>query len=205
MKLGTEDKKRLIQAAIAIPLALIGLVYLYVEVFGGSSPAPAPLAVSSAAVGGLRQGAAGAGSRATGAAAKRVATSPTRLDPTLHPEVMAAAESLIYTGNGRNIFSASAAPVVIEKPIASARPVAPAGPAVYTPPPPPPIDLKFFGTETTEDGKKKAFLLHGEDVFIAAAGDIVDRRYRVLQILVTSVEVEDLSNNNKQMLPLTTN
>lgn len=207
MKFGAEDKKRLIQAAIAVPLALIGLIYLYVEVFGGSSPAPAPTAVTSGSMSGSRPGVAGVAGRAGVSSARKVATAPTRLDPTLHPEVMAAAESLIYTGNGRNIFSASAAPVVIEKPIASARPgsAVPTGPTVYTPPPPPPIDLKFFGTETTGDGKKRAFLLHGEDVFIASAGDIVDRRYRVVQILVNSVQVEDLSNNNKQMLPLTVN
>lgn len=205
MKLGTEDKKRLIQAAIAVPLALIGLVYLYVEVFGGSSPAPAPapVAVTSTA----RPGPAGSAASAKGTSAKRLATSPVKLDPTLHPEVMAAAESLIYTGNGRNIFSTSAAPVVIEKPIASARPVktGPVVPAVYTPPPPPPIDLKFFGTETSADGVRRAFLLHGEDVFIASPGDIVDHRYRLVNILLNSVEVEDIPNNNKQTLPLAPN
>lgn len=204
MKFGAEDKKRLIQAGIAVPLALIGLVYLYVEVFGGSSPAPAPVpaAVTSSTVSGSK---ATAGNGA-GASAKRVATAPVQLDPTLHPEVMAAAESLVYTGNGRNIFSASAVPVGIETPIASARPVAvKAVPAVYGPPPPPPIDLKFFGTETTADGKRKAFLLHGEDVFIASEGDVVDRRYRVGKILANSVQVEDMPNNNQQTLPLAAN
>lgn len=200
MKFGAEDKKRLIQAGIAVPLALIGLVYLYVEVFGGSSPPPAPAPVAALS------STASAPRTAGGTGAKRVATAPVQLDPTLHPEVMAAAESLVYTGNGRNIFSASAVPVGIEAPIASARPVAAKTlPAVYTPPPPPPIDLKFFGTETTADGKRKAFLLHGEDVFIASEGDIVDRRYRVGQVLANSVKVEDMPNNNTQTLPLASN
>ncbi|MHB1700810.1 MAG: hypothetical protein ACYCSN_11920 [Acidobacteriaceae bacterium] len=201
MKLGTEDKKRLIQASIAVPLALIGLIYLYVEVFGGSPPPPSPPPATT--VSSTVNNRAATGQK--GASAKRLTTSSVGLDPTLHPEVMAAAESLVYTGNGRNIFSASAAPVMIEKPIASARPNAKStAPAVYTPPPPPPpppIDLKFFGT-VTSGGQRKAFLLHGDDIFIAGAGEIVDRRYRIVNIMLNSVVVEDMPNNNKQSLPL---
>ncbi len=203
MKLGTEDRKKLIQAAVAVPLALIALIYLYMQVFGGSSPAPAPVAhpvVATVSTPGTRT--------AGGTTAKQVVRTASQLDPTLHPEVMAAAESLVYTGSGRNIFSASAAPVGgIEKPIASARPkkTGPVVPAVYVPPPPPPIDLKFFGTETSANGVRRAFLLHGEDVFIASAGDVVDRRYRVIQILANSVRIEDIPNSNTQTLQLVVN
>ncbi len=206
MKLGTEDRKRLIQASIAVPLALIGLIYLYVQLFGGSTPPPSPpppsTTVSSTANNRASTGPKTTVAGAKNAAARRLTGSSAALDPTLHPEVMAAAESLVYTGNGRNIFSASAAPVVIEKPIASARPGArSATPAVYTPPPPPPIDLKFFGT-ATYGGQRKAFLLHGDDIFIAGPGEIVDRRYRIVNILLNSIEVEDMPNNDKQSLPL---
>jgi hypothetical protein len=47
------------------------------------------------------------------------------------------------------------------------------------------------------------FLSQGEDVFVASEGDIVDRRYRVLRISATSVEIEDILNNNRQSIPLT--
>jgi hypothetical protein len=110
----------------------------------------------------------------------------------------------VYSGTGRNIFSAASAPVDIPKPIAPARPKAIA--PVYTPPsgppPPPPIDLKFFGTETSSTGQRKAFLLHGEDVFLAADGDIVQRRYKIITVSANSVLVEDMANNNRQSLPL---
>ena len=43
------------------------------------------------------------------------------LDPTLHPEIMRQAESLEYTGHGRNIFSQFSAPPEIPKPIAPIR------------------------------------------------------------------------------------
>jgi len=137
-------------------------------------------------------------------AARNVGSASTQLDPTLHMNAMLVAERLVYSGTGRNIFSATSAPVDIPKPIASARPKATA--PVYTaplgPPPPPPIDLKFFGTETSSTGKRKAFLLHGEDVFLAADGDIVQRRYKIITVSANSVLVEDMANNNRQSLPL---
>ena len=119
-------------------------------------------------------------------AAKVVNTSAS-LDPTLHPESMAAAESLKYTGNGRNIFSLNSAPVAIPEPIKSVRATevaqAPTGPPA--PPPPPAIDLKFFGFSSRQSGIRRAFLLKGDDVFIASEGDVVDHRYKVC-LLYTS-------------------
>jgi hypothetical protein len=117
---------------------------------------------------------------------------------------MLVTEKLVYSGSGRNIFSAESAPVEIPKAIASARPK-PVVP-VYTPPPgpppPPPIDLKFFGTATSANGKRQAFLLHGQDVFLASDGDIVQRRYRIVGVTANSILVEDMPNNNRQTLPL---
>jgi hypothetical protein len=92
----------------------------------------------------------------------------------------------------------------IPKPIAPARPVvtAPVYVAPTGPPPPPPIDLKFFGTATSANGHRQAFLLHGDDVFIASDGDIVQRRYKIITVAANSIVVEDMTNNNKQTLPL---
>ncbi len=73
------------------------------------------------------------------------------------------------------------------------------------PPPPPPIDLKFFGTATSKNGARQAFLLHGEDVFVASPGDVVQRRYRIVTVNANSIVVEDLTNNNRQTLPLLAN
>lgn len=140
----------------------------------------------------------------TNGVAKNVGNAATQLDPTLNMGPMLVAERLVYSGTGRNIFSAASAPMEIPKPIAPARPKATA--PVYTPPPgpppPPPIDLKFFGTETSSTGNRKAFLLHGDDVFLAADGDVVQRRYRILTVSANSVLVEDMVNNNRQSLPL---
>jgi hypothetical protein len=141
----------------------------------------------------------------TGKAAKNLGTTSAQLDPTLRMEAMLVTESLVYSGNGRNIFSANSAPIEIPKPIVSVRPKPgppPPPPPPPGPPPPPPIDLKFFGTATAPDGGRMAFLLHGEDVFLASDGDIVQRRYKVVSIGANSIVVEDLGNNNRQTLPL---
>jgi hypothetical protein len=139
-----------------------------------------------------------------GAAAKNLGTTSAQLDPTLRMEVMLVTESLVYSGSGRNIFSASSVPIDIPKPIAPVRTKAlpPPPPQPVGPPPPPPIDLKFFGTATSPNGTRRAFLLHGDDVFLASDGDIVQRRYKVISILANSIVVEDMTNNNRQTLPL---
>ena len=51
-------------------------------------------------------------------------------------------------------------------------------------------------------GARKAFLLQGDNVFLASAGDVVDRKYRVVSITANSILVEDIPNVNKQTLPL---
>jgi hypothetical protein len=52
------------------------------------------------------------------------------------------------------------------------------------------------------NGQRQAFLLHDEDVYMASQGDIVARRYKIVSITANGVQVEDLSNGNKQNLPL---
>jgi len=51
----------------------------------------------------------------------------------------------------------------------------------------------------------QAFLLQGEDVYLAAEGDIVARKYKIVSISNASVRVTDLQNNNTQTLPLQMN
>ena len=190
MPAGSEDRNKIVAVAAFLAIAL-GV--LYWEVYGGSSPTPASSASAVPAV-------------VRGHSAKTVGTTSAGMDPTLHMDAMLVSESVEYSGSGRNIFSPnSAPPVVIPKPIAQARlqPVVHPGPPVQTgPPPPPPIDLKFFGMVTSSSGSRQAMLLHGDDVFLASRGDIVQRKYRVVDIGPNSIQVEDMSNNNRQTLPL---
>lgn len=198
MKVGIEDKKKLAVLGVVGAIALGAGVYLYTQL-SDPSPAPvaAPIVASTPAAPVVKSS--GSGS------AKNVGTTAAQLDPTLRMGPMLVTEALVYSGGGRNIFSASSVPVEIPKAIAPARPkaVLPPPPLVpQGPPPPPPIDLKFFGTSSLENGHRQAFLLHGEDVFLATDGEIVQRRYKVLSVSANSVLVEDMTNNNRQTLPL---
>lgn len=116
-------------------------------------------------------------------------------------------ESLVYSGSGRNIFSMTyTAPVELPKNVPSARPGAAAAVVVPTgpppPPPPPPINIKYFGTAVRANGVRQAFLLQGEDVYLASVGDIVARRYRIVNISPTNIQVEDLVYSDMQSIPL---
>jgi hypothetical protein len=201
MRLGTEDKKKRLIAMVVVPLALTFIAHTVWKLASGPPTAAPPVASeANSSVGSSGQGNAG-----PGRAAQHL-ESATSLDPTLHPEWMAKAENTVYSGTSRNIFSKDSLPPAqtnaIESPIASVRtgPAIPAGP-----PPPPPINLKFYGFAKEQNGRRLIFLMHGEDIFIAGQGDIVDGRYKVIQVNATSVVIEDLAYSNQQTLPMLIN
>jgi hypothetical protein len=200
IRLGTEDKKKRLIAIVCVSVALTLIAHTVWQLASGPPTAAPPSAASEAA---LPTAATSRAVAPSGPAAQHL-ESATALDPTLHPERMAMAENTKYTGTSRNIFSKDSLPPVpigaIESPIASARTTGPA--PVVGPPPPPPIDLKFYGFAKEKNGRKLVFLMHGEDVFIAGQGDIVDGRYKVVQINDNSVVIEDLAYTNQQTLPL---
>ncbi len=207
IRIGAEDKKKRVMAGILGALALSLGIHTAISLMGGSPPPAAPppaVATHSAST----------ANRASGqiqAHAAQKLESASALDPTLHPEKMLFAETTEYTGNGRNIFSKNSVPppppammVIphIEKPIAPVR-TGPAPPP--PPPPPPPINLKFYGFATEQNGRKMVFLMEGEDIFVGGEGDIVDRRYRIVQIQPAGVVMEDLAYDDNQTLPLQDN
>jgi hypothetical protein len=212
--LGTENKRQvyIVVALFAIILAVGG--YELFGPSGGSStstppaeaPRPAVKTASSSARPATGSRPAAAGQNAPAADAEKLTNEG--LDPTVHFDELAESEDVEYAGTGRNIFSADSGPINIPAQIADARP----GPAkVITPPPAneppraPAIDLKYFGYTQARDKTMKAFFTHGDDVFMAKSGEIVDHRYKVGAILPASVEVTDLSYNNTQKLTLTPN
>lgn len=212
MKLGAEDRKKVILALVLAVIVLFLVLRMVFSVFGGGTPPP-PLPpqiaqnqpAQSTAAPSQATSSAPQATQPTDHEAVKVSGSLLHLDPTLHPEWMAAAESLEYHGNGRNIFSMSSTPIAIEKPLAPIRPNAQAITAAHGPPPPPPIDLKFFGFESHTGGTRKAFLLHGDDIFIASVGDVVDHRYKIVSIAPMSIQVQDIPYNDTQTLPLIQN
>ncbi len=196
MKLGAEDKKKVAAMAVLVVVAiLIGVRAISsFGALGASAPTSPAVAVTPAPAAAARP------TRKKGPAPQ---VRENTLDPRLRWDILLASQKLEYAGGKRNIFRMEDPPVVIPPPVA---PVVtnqpPPGPP--PPPPPPPITLRFFGFASRPGEPKKVFLAEGAEVFVAKEGDIVDRRYRIVQINNNSVLVEDVLNNNRQSIQLTT-
>ncbi|MGA8088249.1 MAG: hypothetical protein WCA10_13140 [Terracidiphilus sp.] len=197
--LGIENKRQVyIVIALAAVIVVAGGYELYNSYGTPSTAAPAAAARPSATNRGTTQH-----ENAAGPQAQRVASN--NIDPTLHFDKLAQSEDVVYSGTGRNIFSAESAPVHIEAPLKSARNTAPTVTVPTGPPAPPAIDLKYFGYTETRDKTMQAFLVRGDDIFLAHSGDVVDHRYKVLSILPGAIQITDLGYNNTQTLPLSAN
>jgi hypothetical protein len=139
------------------------------------------------------------------------------LDPTLRFDYLLS-EKVEYKGSRCNIFTGDCEQQVERKKVVDTGPHCPDAndPRCGPPPPncspgaapdprcpPPPIPLQFFGFASKAGEPKRVFLRTTDtnDVFVAGEGEVVNRRYRVLRIMGSGVEVEDVLNNNKQVLP----
>ena len=214
LRLGTENKR---QVYLVIGLFATILVIGGWQIFGSfgstSTPVPVPSAValhSTPAPPALVNGRPAAGTPSAPAAQDAQKLAAIGLDPSLHFDKLAQSELVEYAGTGRNIFSAESAlpPARIESPLVGARPGQPgvsAAPIVPEKPKPPAIDLKYFGYTQAKDKSLQAFFVHGDDIFVARTGEIIDHRYKVGAILPVNVQITDMSYNNTQSVPLTAN
>ena len=201
MKLGFENKKQTMWAIVLGVVALLVCAYELLPLIGGSSSPDSSAQAASPLDPHLATPK--AGGKVTGKAGRR--SEGESLDPTLRLDLLASSEKRQYEGAGRNIFVSQKEDVDIPKPVA---PVATDTPApVYVAPqpqPPPPIPLKFYGFASSPGEPKKIFLKNGDDVFVAGEGEIVDRRYKVIRISATSVEIQDMVYSGPpQMIALT--
>jgi hypothetical protein len=212
LKPGFENKRQVyLLTALATVILIAGGYEIYDNFF--SSPAiarPVPVAAPKPIPGQSGERSGHPASASAPDAEKLASLSNSGLDPTLHLSKLILAEQVQYAGFGRNIFSADSAPIRIPEPVKSPRAngAAPATLIQSGPPPaphPPAIDLKYFGYSQAADKSLKAFFVHGDDVFMARSGDIVDHRYKVGAIMPGSVQVTDLSFNSTQTLPLVAN
>jgi len=187
VKIGAENKKKVIWMVALLAIAFAIGVYNFRDLFGGSGAA-APTSISSSSQ------------------KKPAALQDPSRDPRLRLDILAASRNVRYEP-GRDIFHMQA--VKIEPPIASARPPRPPDgpPAPPTPTPFPPIPLKYYGFASKPGEPKKVFLAdeQGQRQFVVGQGDIVDRRYRLVQIQTSQVLMEDMLTNHREPIPLTQN
>jgi hypothetical protein len=126
------------------------------------------------------------------------------LDPRFHWHELTISQNIKYEAGGRNIFRMEELKP-IEKTVTGVRgPYTVEMPPTPTPtPPPPPIPLKFYGFASKGNEPKRIFLADEGEVFVARQGDIVERKYKVIQINNTSVIIEDMLNSNRQTIQVT--
>ena len=206
MRLGTENKRQVyLVIALFACIVIVGGWELYGSFSGSSGSAkPTPVRTPSLNTPPDADASAPTASATPAAGAEAQKLSNAGIDPTLHFEKLAQSEDVHYAGTGRNIFSTESAPPPIPVPLSNGRnnlaklpPPPPPGP-----PKPPQIELKYFGYSQDASKMFKAFFIHGDDIFMARTGDIVDHRYKVGAIKPLSVEVTDLAYNNTQTLSL---
>jgi hypothetical protein len=204
VNLGAEKKRKQTLVAAVVGVVLLLLIVAYEILPSSSTNASTNLPVIAPGLA-TPSSPARSASRRGSALAKKDRT-PQSLDPTLHLAQLASTERIKYEGSGRNIFVAQAEDVKIPTPLAPGRTDS-TKERTYTPPPvaaAAPIPLKFFGFASHPGEPKKIFLSKGDDVFIAGEGEIVDRRYKVVRITPTSVEIQDVVGSGPpQSIPLT--
>jgi hypothetical protein len=205
VKLGTENRKQMIAAAALGVLLLLIVAYEFMpssSTIASTAPATTSVATDPLATPAITRPAA----RRAPAPAKKERPAQS-LDPTLHLKLLAASEDIKYEGSGRNIFVSQAESVVIPAVGASAVTDHGKNDAAWRLPGPPaatPIPLKYFGLSNKPGEPKRVFLVKGDDVFIAGEGEIVDRRYKVVRITPTSVDIQDVVGSGPaQTIPLT--
>ena len=211
MKVGAENRMKLILAVVSAVLAIAMIAWRFSGIFGGASAdettsastrMPSAAELSNQPARPLARGPQRTRTGALGSTGGKKASAVASLDPTLHFDLLKGSEDTKYDGTGRNIFR-----VFVEIPHVYQPPAGPqhqeANNTPPPPPPPPPSNLRFYGFATSRpDGAKRIFLTKNEDVFIAAEGDIVDRRYKVVRISPNSVEILDVLSNNRENIPL---
>lgn len=139
-----------------------------------------------------------------------------KVDPALHTEILAKLHDVQVRGANRNLFQFGKAPPpprppapkIIPKPLGpDGRPIdeqRPTGPPPEpVKPPPPPIPLRYYGyVDPKQSADKRAFFMEGEDIRIAAVGELIRQCYKVVEIGPKSAVVEDTQHSNRQTLTL---
>jgi len=143
------------------------------------------------------------------------------IDPTIRFDLLARAMKVPQADGERDLFQILKAPPVkvaelkapepIVKPYRNYGPKAPPPPPgpPGPPPPPPPLQIpfKFYGTSAVHpDGKRTAyFIIPGttpetDEIFMADEGTVIKNRFRIVQIGVDKVLVEDVTDKRKAPL-----
>jgi hypothetical protein len=123
-------------------------------------------------------------------------------NPRIHWDRLTGQHDDDIQSTGRDIFNWKLPPPPPAPVVRAPEPVEVAPPPP-PPPPPPQLPLKLFGFGGDPKGSAhRAFLSDGSDVFIVGEGDTLLGRFRVVKIMATSIEFEEISSGRRAFKPL---
>jgi hypothetical protein len=194
VKIGAENRKALITLGVLLAILIPVLLYQFRGFFGGANASAAPSVPAPAAQAQSRPGA--------------IVPAQDGSDPRLRLDILNDSRKVKYEAGGRNIFTMEAAKIeatIVNPRVQNTEAYGPPAPPTPTPiPPPPPIPIKYYGFANKSTDARKVFLQQqgAEQIFVVGQGEIVARRYRVIQISQNSVTMEDVLTGNRQPIPL---
>jgi hypothetical protein len=143
------------------------------------------------------------------------------VDPTIRFDLLARAMKVPQAGGERDLFQILKTPPPKATALADANepkvhpfipygprtPGPPPGPPAKVEPPPRPITFKFYGVSSVHpDGTRTAYFImpsaDGDTIFMANEGDVLKDGFRILQIGIDRVVVEDIRDKDKRRQPL---
>lgn len=133
------------------------------------------------------------------------------IDPTLRLDLLARLQSLPFAPSSRSLFEAGPAPLspeAIKQMAALKINPGPKPPPVIrdapVPPQIPPIPLKFYGFIQAKGvaGPNRGFFLEGDNILVGAEGQVLLKKYKIVQLSANSAVMEDTTSNHRQTLIL---
>ena len=145
---------------------------------------------------------------------KTVDASNGQVDPTLRLYLLARLQSIEVAPAGRSLFEAGPTPeqvaaaqhpiqgpiVPVNTPPVNQAPPAPTGPVT----PVANIPLKFYGfvNPASKTETNRGLFLDGDNILVAAEGDLLDHKYLVVELTANSARMEDVQIKQGQTLPV---
>ena len=126
-------------------------------------------------------------------------------DPTLRVDLLATLQTVKMLGGGRDLFQfvtteAKKAGSPENKVTPRPTPQQSKAPDVQQPAL---FPFRFYGyASMVKQWPKRAFFLEGDAIYIAAEGELIKSRYKVIYVGVNSAVIEDTANKSQQELPL---
>ena len=135
------------------------------------------------------------------------------IDPTLRLDLLTRLQSSDAMPAGRNLFESGAGPGQMAGnmgpiqgpkivPTAPRPPIVPA--AMPSGPQPLHVPLKFYGFVRPGDQRDapRGFFMDGDNVLVATEGQVLEGKYRVVQLSATNARVEDVQLKQGETLPV---